>query len=276
MYYISNMGNKFKNIRDWILYLQAMHKICFSTKDIEQYFERKSSAAIKSSMDRLVKKGYISCIIKGFYVIMPRNGRMVEPKNYIDSMMKYLGRKYYVGTLSAAAYQGATHQAVMQYFVITSMPHLRISFKKGMKVNYICTKDFPAEESILKLQGEYSFLNVSQPFLTALDLVKFIKYSGSFIRVLEVLEELQESIQLSHITKDLITNYSISSIQRLGYLLDILLNNKKLANKIFKLCVKNKLRFVQIQLRPDSKLSNNFNDKWNVANNINLILEEWY
>lgn len=51
----------------------------------------------------------------------------LEPPWYIYALMAYEERPYYVGLLKAAELQGATHQAVMEFQVVTDkqMPKIR-------------------------------------------------------------------------------------------------------------------------------------------------------
>ena len=50
------------------------------------------------------------------------------PSWYIDDLMRNEGRPYYVGLLSAAELHGASHQAVMEFQVVTDkqMPELHV------------------------------------------------------------------------------------------------------------------------------------------------------
>ena len=81
----------------------------------------------------------------GFYVIVsPEYGfkGVVPPTEYIDQLMKYLGREYYVGLLNAAAFQGAAYQQPQIFSVIVNTDNLRGKVKKGVKINFIAKKTF--------------------------------------------------------------------------------------------------------------------------------------
>lgn len=62
---------------------------------------------------------------------------------FIDGLMKSLDRKYYVALLNAAALHGASHQQPQEYFIVTSYPVLRTTNRKGLKINYISTRQLP-------------------------------------------------------------------------------------------------------------------------------------
>ncbi len=265
------------NIEDWTKSLLAKGKHVFSYADIAKSFKHKTKIAIISALNRLVVKGMVVSIFKEYYLIIPPqygSKGMLPPVLFIDDLMKHLQRNYYVGLLSAAAYQGASHQQAQEFFVVTTAPFLRTKIKNGIKINYIITTHLPSEKNIEQLKTETGYVNISNPFLTALDVIKYQKHVGGLTRAIEVLNELQPSIQQKHICNDLIKNYPVVIIQRLGFILGEILVNKKLADKILLVCKKNNLRFVQVQLNPSLQKNTNFNATWNVAENIKIHVNE--
>jgi hypothetical protein len=66
----------------------------------------------------------------GFYVVVPPqylSWKAPPPAWYIDDLMRHEGHAYYVGLLKAAELHGATHQAVMEFQVVTDkrIPNIR-------------------------------------------------------------------------------------------------------------------------------------------------------
>ena len=60
-----------------------------------------------------------------FYLIVAPQARRVgapPPEWWLDSFFQHVGRPYYLGLLSAAAYWGSSHQAVQITQVITNRP----------------------------------------------------------------------------------------------------------------------------------------------------------
>ena len=110
----------------------------FTLDDVRQALNR-SDSAVKASLFRIVKKGLAVSLRKEFYVIVPPEYRVrgiIPPVLFIDDLMVYLDRKYYVGLLSAAALHGAAHQQPQDFFIVTSIPALRPISAKGAKINF--------------------------------------------------------------------------------------------------------------------------------------------
>ncbi len=191
--------------------------------------------AIKRSLNRLSNKERIISIQKGYYLIIPPTYKakgILPPSLYLDALMKELNRPYYLALLNAAAYHGASHQQPQEFFVVTTFPVLRPTLKKGLKVNYISKKEIP--EKLLDIKKtEAGYLKISNPILTATDLIQFEKRVGGLNRVATVLNELMEVIKPQDFDDLLITNTAISTLQRLGYLLQNVLLNTELADALY-------------------------------------------
>ena len=138
--------------------------------------------------------------------------------------MKFTGKSYYVGLLSAAALYGAAHQQPQEFFVITTLKQ-SITREKNLKINYITKKTIPFD-FIKKIQTESGFVNVSYPQLTASDLIYYSKQIGGINRVCTVLNELCESLNPDDFTGHFIEILTIPTIQRLGFIFEKILFKK--------------------------------------------------
>lgn len=160
-------------VRSWVENLQSQGKYAFSLAYMEEQLPGFSPIAIKSALSRLTKKGLIISIHKGYYLIIPpqyKSKGILPPSLYLDTLMKDLNRSYYLALLNAAAYHGASHQQPQEFFVVTTLPVLRATQKKGLKVNYISKTAVP--ENLLETKKtEAGYLKISNPVLTATDLI---------------------------------------------------------------------------------------------------------
>src|SRR5260370_1153097 len=89
-----------------------------------------SQGALMDAAERQQRRQHLISPRRGFYVIVPPQylaWGAPPPPWYIDDLMQHEGRPYYVGLLKAAELHGATHQAVMEFQVITDkrLPKIR-------------------------------------------------------------------------------------------------------------------------------------------------------
>ena len=88
-------------------------------------------------MERLQRRKAVINPRQGFYVIVPphyASWGAPPPACYVDALMRREGQAYYVGLLKAAELHGATHQAVMEFQVLTAKRLLRIRAGRSMIV----------------------------------------------------------------------------------------------------------------------------------------------
>ena len=179
-----------------------------------------------------------------------------------------------MGLLSAAALYGAAHQQPQEYFVITDFPVLRPSHKKGLKVNFISKSKI--ESRLLKeRKTESGYLKVSSPLLTASDLVQFEKRSGGITRVATVLNELVEEMDPKEFDPIFFTSTPSTAIQRLGYLIEKVINNENLADELFEASQKYELDFFRIPLKASAPTKGFSSDnRWKVIVNAEIEIDE--
>src|SRR5690554_5567602 len=211
-------------------------------------FDR-SDKALKQALFRLKTKGKIAHIKSGFYVIITpefSNAGMVPTHLFI------------------AALQGASHQAVMEYYVVTDYPPVRSVKNEKVKLNFFTKKEWE-QGFIFQRKTDAGYINVSYPELTALDLLSYGNFSIN--RVATVLEELVESFDAKRL-KHTIKHASTASIQRLGYLLDIV----SFENSFGKVLQQelNKRKVFPVALSKHASKKGAINTNWNVIENITV------
>lgn len=217
-----NLLSNYGRLENWIEECQSKGKFAFNLIELRNSFPNDTEIALKRMLDRQSAKKKVVSIFKGYYIIVPpqySSKGVLPPSMFIDGLMIFLERKYYVALLNAAALHGASHQQPQEYFIVTEYPVLRATIKKGIKINYISTKQLPPESLLQKVKTETGYITVSNPLLTAIDLIIYEKRIGGLNRVCTVMNELLELIKPSHITIEFINYATVSSLQRFGYIL---------------------------------------------------------
>ncbi len=172
--------------------------------------------------ERLQKRKHLVSPRQGFYVIVPpqyASWGAPPPQWYIDALMQHEGKTYYVGLLKAAELHGATHQAVMEFQVVTGkrLPKIRSGrnlivfyYRKDMAAVTAGGEDRKTDSGIMKL---------SSVELTVLDLLRYPQAAGGFDNVATILSDLGPKINGGELAA-LSETAERPVVQRLGHLLD--------------------------------------------------------
>ncbi len=256
------------NVDEFLNETRSRGRLSFGLEELKQELQV-SDKAVNQALYRAKARNKIAQVRNGFYVILSpeytKQG-MVPTTLFIDDLMKMLNKRYYVGLVSAAALYGAAHQQPMEYFVITQKPALRNIKNKKLKINFYVKKDW-SETSIIKLKTDAGMMNVSSPELTALDLF-YYQETISLNNTVTILKELAQEMKPSVLQKTGTEYPQVTAIQRLGYILDVELQNSKLATILQKVLNDKKVF--------PAALSNNiikegiFNEKWKLFINTKI------
>jgi predicted transcriptional regulator of viral defense system len=268
------MGTLRKNaVENWITEQLAKGRYSFTLDQLRKAFNGYSQTAIKFALVRLTEKGRILSFHRGFYIIIApqyKSKKILPPSMFVDELMKSLNRQYYVSLLSAAAYHGAAHQQPQEFFVTTTLPALRRTTKNGLRINYIGKKQI-SSGMYVKLKTETGYMNVSTPVQTALDLIHYSTSIGGINRASAIILELADMFKVSLFTVRLIKSQPVSSIQRLGYLLENALDKPLLANALYRSLIKSGKRFYRIPLKGSGKVKGyRSGNRWRIIVNINI------
>ena len=212
-------------------------------------------------------------VYKGFYVIVPVQYRLkgvVPPPYYINELMVYLKKPYYVGLLSAAAVYGAAHQRAMETQVVTIPPRSRTSRNKLISWNY--RQQIPSHLLVTK-NAEMGIIKYSNPELTAVDLVQFATNIGGYGRVATVLAELAELVDINKIV-DVIPFTTTPALQRMGYLLENVLFEREKADTLYNMLRESKTALKSVPLSTEQPLTSAEHNRWRVNPNINIEIDE--
>src|ERR1039458_9159999 len=115
-----------KAFSSYLTRLLSTGRVVFSREEAQ-----KALGALLDAAERQQRKHHLVSPRRGFYVIVPPQHLAwgaPPPSWYIDDLMRHEGCPYYVGLLRAAELHGASHQAVMEFQVVTDkkMPELQV------------------------------------------------------------------------------------------------------------------------------------------------------
>jgi len=256
---------KYDYIETFLDAIRAKGRYSFSLEELFTEFEI-SHNALFQRLYHLKQKKKIAQIRQGFYVIVPPEYTSLgtlPPDIFIDAMMKYLGKKYYVGLLSAAALHGAAHQQPTTFFVISEFPAPRNIANNKLKIRFFSKQIIP-EDGIIQKKTPSGRINVSSPELTAFDLLDNIKQFG-INRITTILMELYEEMLPSKLAKTAKMVDNKANTQRLGFILENIVGEEKLSKALYRIISKTK--FKKVLLSPLKKKTGEFNEKWKIIIN---------
>jgi predicted transcriptional regulator of viral defense system len=247
----------------------------FSLADAKAQFPEMTDASVRNALHRLAAAGKLRSVWRGFYaIVLPEYGLSgdVLPVEYIGQLMAHIQVDYYIALLSAASYQGASHQSP-QVFQVIANRQLRSKVASGSRLEFTYKRKVP-EGGIEQKAARSGLVNVSTPLLTALDLVTYPRKSGGISNVASVLSELAESICVGPGAECVIKGEPRASVQRLGHILGSVLGEGELADGLLEICAKAGLRFGRVDLVPghDGRPSG-YDGKWSVSVNYDVEVE---
>lgn len=265
------------SVRLWVEELQRRGRITFSLQDAICQFPSHKISALRNALTRLVAKGRIVSVWQGFYAIIPieyGSVGMIPPVLYIDNLMAYLGRPYYISLFSAAVFYGAAHQRPQEFSVMTSSGSLRPSEKKDVRINFKTIREIDPD-FIIKKKTRTGYVNVSCPELTATDLVRYEGETGGLNRAATVLNELAEYLQFGKMRDSFFSFVPSPVIRRTGYLLDKVLNHSRPAEELNEQIQKHRCSTRLTPLKTGMPAQGHVTDrKWGIIVNTSIEIDE--
>ena len=265
------------SIASWIGEKPPRGRYTFTRDEVVAAFPDMSAGTIARALTREVSKGRIMSPLRGFYVIVPDEyvlcGTVPQPF-YLDDLMQYLGRKYYVALLSAASYHGASHQVPLSFSVMIEPPSMRN--KKGDKYQtlFFCKGNI-SEKYLERRQTRNGYLNVSGPELTAVDLITYQAKTGSVTRAATVLAELVVKLDFERLESDFLEQVPVSSLQRLGYILEEVLEEQEAADALYGLLKRAGVHLQRAALKAGKPADGaEMNSRWKVLVNEQIEIDE--
>lgn len=265
---MKNKPEKHEKLIQYIEKLQEQGELTFTKEMALKDLSITENAFLNSSL-RLIKKQILIKPFNGFYVIVAPEYRSAggpPPIWYISDLMKYLGRPYYVGLLSAAALYGATHQAVMELQVVTDRPLKLLKLGKN-RIRFVVNKYTKkiCKQEVKTPQGP---VLVSTPGATATDLVRFASKSGGYSHIATVFIEMGKKIETGDLVKVAEIYKDATLVQRVGYLLEKYVSGIRLTTLHNWLRTQN-LNYIRLSgIRTGEPIEKN--DKWFVLIDVDI------
>jgi len=264
-------------IKNWIIDRERTGRPCFSRDEVAGAFPSLSASSIDSSLSRFRANGLIQAVHRGFYCVIPAHyvyvGK-VPPSYYMDELMKWLGRPYYIALLSAAAMFGAAHQKPMVTQVMTELPCFNYSRNKNDSVDWQF-RSCVSSQFVLRRNGENGQIAYSNAELTAVDLVRYSDSAGGLSSVATVLAELREATDFNGAGQGVFKTADLADVQRLGYIYDAILGDCAQAETIHSELLTLRRDIKPVALYPGLPLDGaEVNRRWKVKVNNKIEVDE--
>lgn len=257
-------------ISEWIDRREMTGFTTFSYKDVVEAFPTLSAQRVSNELYRQGKKKRILSVHKGFYTVVPlqfRDRGIVPPYNYIDQLMTNLGKPYYISLLSAGVIHGAAHQRPQRLSVMTKLPRITVSGNGNSQLFLSYRKNIP-QDLLCQTNSDTGTIYYSNAELTAIDLVQYCQFIGGLSMAATVIAELVEKTDFSKKADSLIKATTMPTLQRLGFILDCVLDEQSAADQLLELL---EPHFSELKYRPLStnQSTEGFerNKKWKIIEN---------
>ena len=229
----------------------------FSIEDVRESGMYSSEQIMKNELNRLCSNKTIVNVYRGFYVIIPVHYVLrgsVPATYYIDQLMTYLSKSYYVCMLSAA-------ELLRRQLVTT----------RNVTTDWFYRDTMPEDALVIK-NTETGTIRISNSLLTAADLVQNQQHVGGLSRVATILEELTEQIDIDSQFPALISFVKTVTWQRLGYILENVIEDRVTSDKLFEQLRASSARMVYKPLSTSAEDNPSSRDRrWKI--NINVEIE---
>lgn len=247
----------------------------FSIEDVREIGMYSSEQILQNELYRLCSNKTIASVYRGFYVIIPVQYVLrgsVPATYYIDQLMAYLSKPYYVCMLSAAELLGAAHQRPQQFSVMTTFPKRRVISTRNVIIDWFYREELP-EDALITKNTETGTIRISNPLLTAADLVQYQQHVGGLSRVATILEELAEQIDIKSQFASLASFVKKVTWQRLGYILEHVVEENELADELYDQIrnLPGSLMYMPLSTSAENNTSER-NCRWKI--NINVQIEQ--
>ena len=256
-----------KSLDEYIYTIQAKGGYTFTLENLRKWMNS-SRNSLSQSLARAVQRKKIVSIRKSFYAILTpefAERGMLPTTYFLDDLMKWLGRPYYLCHYSAAAILGAGHQQPMETSIMIEKPSLR-SINNKLILNFLVKKQWDSRD-LIQNKTDMGYIPVSSPELTALDLLHY-QHKGGINRVISLIDELSELMNTQRLAETANRYPQMTPVQRLGYLMDRELGLSELSASLLPIIQNRKTSFSSLSIHHPKK--GMYDSRWKIIRNITV------
>jgi predicted transcriptional regulator of viral defense system len=224
--------------------------------------------AVSEALRRLQDAGKVRRISRksGFFVIVPPEFRAMGAPPidwWLDDLMSYLGLFYHVGLMTAAAWHGSSHFALMETQVV--VPANRKPLQIGRTVIRFFASAAVSVAPVELRTNQWGRVKVGTPATTLVDIAEHRGFGAD--RLAMVAADLMPKLNASGLIAALDASGLIPTAQRIGYVLDSL-GADDLARRVEKWIGGRPVRTVGLD--PGAPLKSAVASRWRVDVNADL------
>lgn len=266
------------SISKWIENREMTGFPTFSYQEVRETFPSLAIKTVSNELRRLCRNKRIQSVHKGFYTAVPiqfKDRGIVPPYNYIGQLMAYLEKPYYISLLSAGVLHGAAHQRPQRLSIMTVLPRISFSKDSNNHLFWSYRKEIP-KELLCETNSDTGTMLYSNAELTTVDLVQYSHLVGGLSAAATVIEELIEKTNFEQYGNNLMKVTTLPTIQRLGYILDEVLNNPTKADALYGMMhpYVRELKYRPLTTeRPTENADRN--SRWKIIVNQEIEPDEW-
>ena len=224
-------------VRAWIDELEMTGHTTFSLEEVVSAFPSLEKQVLQNNLMRLKHEKRIVSVYRRFYVIMPvryKSRGIIPPSYYLPELMRFIGRPYYFGLLTAEKVWGASRQMPLVDFATTTYPALNSSMNMNASIHWCYRYKMP-EEFLVERKDANGVVMYSSPELTAVELVQYAQHCGGLGNVATVLAELSDALDFEKTPAKFFEYCKGRAVQRLGYILEEVVRAKAAADALYEL-----------------------------------------
>ena len=219
--FLNPVPRKVNAAQRFVVAYQSVGKISFTLSELTEETGL-SPIAAAAQLKRLSQVVRVAPRADFFLILSPEQLAIGAPPVswWLHAYFQQQQSPYYLALLSAAAEHGSSHQAVQTVQVITDKALRELKLGR-IRVQFFVKKNIENSPTT-RLPNAFAPLNVSTPEVTALDLIRYAYRIGGIGRATQAISGMASQFSKKGLRKALQADGEISTIQRLGFILEIL------------------------------------------------------